>query len=50
MEKFILSKEHLQKRSEKKRFVLRQDIFGSYLQRELAPVDYFKMSMAFPKR
>ncbi len=48
MEKFQLSKEHIEKRRMKNKFVLRQDIFGSYLQRELSPKDYFKLSFAFP--
>ncbi len=48
MEKFQLSKEHIEKRKNKSKFVLRQDIFGSHLQRELSPKDYFKLSFAFP--
>lgn len=48
MEKFQLSKAHIEKRRKKSKFVLRQDIFGSYLQRELSPKDYFKLSFAFP--
>ena len=50
MENFLLSKEHKEKRKQKKRLVLRQDIFGSYLQRELSPKDYFKLSFAFPEQ
>lgn len=49
MKKFMLSAEHLEKRKQKKHFVLRDDIIGSYLQREMIPEDYFDLSFAFPK-
>lgn len=49
MEKFTLSAEHLAKRRQKKHFVLRNDIFATYLQRELSPRDYFDFSFSFPK-
>ena len=49
MKKFMLSQEHLEKRRQKKHFVLRDDIMGSFLQREMAPVDYFDMSFSFPE-
>ena len=48
MEKFILSKEHKKKRAEKKKFVLRYDIFGSYLGRTMGPKDYFDFHFAYP--
>jgi len=49
MGKYSLSAEHLEKRRQKKHFVLRDDIMGSFLQRELSPRDYFDMSFSFPK-
>ena len=48
MEKFILSKEHKEKRAEKKKFVLRYDIFGSYMGREMSPKDYFDFHFSYP--
>jgi len=48
MDKFILSEAHKKKRSEKKRFVLRYDIFGSYLGREMSPKDYFDFHFSYP--
>jgi hypothetical protein len=48
MEKFVLSKDHLQKRAEKKRFVLRLDVFGTFLQREMNTEDYFAFTSQFP--
>lgn len=48
MEKFILSKEHLEKRRQKKRFVLRDDIMGTFLQRIMSIQDYFDFSFQFP--
>ena len=49
MKKYMLSAEHLEKRKQKKHFVLRDDIMGTFLQREMAPADYFDLSFAFPK-
>ena len=48
MKKFTLSQAHLERRKQRKRFVLRDDIFGSYLQMELGVKDYFDFSFAFP--
>lgn len=48
MKKLALSKEHLQKRSEKKHFVLRMDLFGSLLQRGMDTEDYFSFTSRFP--
>ena len=48
MDKFILSEAHKKKRSEKKKFVLRYDIFGSYLGREMCPKDYFDFHFSYP--
>lgn len=49
MTKFILSQEHLEKRKQKKHFVLRDDIMCTFLQREMAPKDYFDLSFSFPE-
>ena len=49
MNKFILTNEHLEKRKQKKHFVLRNDIMCTYLQREMAPADYFAFSFQFPE-
>ena len=49
MAKFILSDEHKKKRSEKKKFVLRYDVFGSYLGREMGPKDYFDFHFSYPQ-
>ena len=38
----------MEKRKKKKRFVLRNDIFGSHLHLELGIEDYFDFSFAFP--
>ena len=48
MEKIVLSKEHLEKRAQKKNFVLRLDVFGSYLQEEMLIEDYFAFTSQFP--
>jgi len=45
-----LSSAHLEKRCQKNRLVLRNDIFCTYLQREMAPKDYFDLSFAYPKQ
>ena len=48
MRKFVLSAQHLKKRNEKKHFVLRLDIFGTFLQREMSAKDYFDFTSSFP--
>ena len=48
MQKCVLSKAHLQKRAQKKRFVLRLDVFGTFLQREMNTEDYFSFTSQFP--
>ena len=48
MEKFILTKEHKEKRADKKKFVLRYDVFGSFMDRELSVKDYFDFHFAYP--
>ena len=48
MKKFELSQEHLEKRRDKKNFVLRLDVFGSYLQQEMLIEDYFAFTSQFP--
>ncbi len=48
MDKFVLSPAHLEKRRQKKRFVLRDDIFCTILQQEMCAKDYFDFSFSFP--
>ncbi len=48
MENFVLSKEHLEKRAQKKCFVLRLDVFGTYLQQQMSTEDYFSFTSQFP--
>ena len=48
MEKFILSKEHKEKRAEKKKFVLRYDIFGGTLDKSMSTKDYFDFHFSYP--
>ena len=48
MKKFELTKEHKEKRADKKKFVLRYDIFGSYMDREMSTKDYFDFHFAYP--
>ena len=48
MKKFVLSKEHLEKRAQKKSFVLRLDVLGSYLQHAMSVEDYFEFTSQFP--
>lgn len=48
MEKIVLSEAHLKKRNQRKRFVLRDDIFCTILQQELCVKDYFDFSLSFP--
>ena len=48
MQKCVLSKAHLEKRAQKKRFVLRLDVFGTFLQRTMNTEDYFSFSSRFP--
>lgn len=48
MKRFTLTEEHKEKRAQKKRFVLRYDIFGSYLGREMVPEDYFDFHFSYP--
>ena len=50
MEKFILTKEHKEKRADKKKFVLRYDVFGSFMDRELSVKDYFDFHFAYPEQ
>ena len=46
--KFVLTAEHKEKRARKAHFVLRYDIFGTFLQREMSAKDYFDFSFSFP--
>lgn len=48
MDKIVLSQAHLEKRKQKKRFVLRDDIFCTILQQEMCVKDYFDFSFSFP--
>ena len=48
MKRFNLTEEHLQRRADKKKFVLRYDIFGSYMDRELSTKDYFSFHFSYP--
>jgi len=48
MEKFVLTKEHKEKRADKKKFVLRYDIFGTYLGRQMNTEDYFDFHFSYP--
>ena len=44
----VLSQAHLEKRAQKKGFVLRLDVLGSYLQRAMSVEDYFVFTSQFP--
>ena len=48
MKKIVLSQAHLDKRKQKKRFVLRDDIFCTILQQKMCVKDYFDFSFSFP--
>lgn len=48
MKKFVLSQAHLEKRKQRKRFVLRDDIFCTILQQKMCVKDYFDFSFSFP--
>ena len=48
MKKFVLSQSHLEKRKQRKRFVLRDDIFCTILQQKMCVKDYFDFSFSFP--
>ena len=48
MKRFTLTKEHKEKRADKKKFVLRYDIFGTYLCRGMSTNDYFNFQFAYP--
>ena len=48
MKKFALSQAHLEKRKQRKRFVLRDDIFCTVLQQKMCVKDYFDFSFSFP--
>ena len=48
MKKIVLSQAHLEKRRQRKRFVLRDDIFCTILQQKMCVKDYFDFSFSFP--
>ena len=48
MKKIVLSQAHLDKRKQRKRFVLRDDIFCTILQQKMCVKDYFDFSFSFP--
>ncbi len=48
MKEIVLSQAHLEKRKQRKRFVLRDDIFCTILQQEMCAKDYFDFSFSFP--
>lgn len=48
MKKFVLTKEHVEKSRVKHPFVLRHDIFGSYLHRVMSREDYFAFNHSYP--
>ena len=47
MKKIVLSQAHLDKRKQRKRFVLRDDIFCTILQQKMCVKDYFDFSFSF---
>ena len=49
MDKFILSREHKDKRAQKKKFVLRYDVLGTPIQEELLPHEYFDLYRDIPE-
>ena len=48
MKKMVLSSEHMEKRAQKKHFVLRLDVLGTYLQHAMSTEDYFAFTKQFP--